>query len=68
MSGNAPGWKKTKNKNSELVVVWYDVQYAQIIFYKVTQILDAVGQGSSQPIQASQYNTFVKNNGTCTQT
>lgn len=56
-----------KNKNSELVVVWYEVQYAQRTFYKVTQVLDAVGQGSSQLIQASQYSTFVKNNGTCTQ-
>lgn len=62
-----PQGEKNKNRNSELVVVWYDVQYAQRTFYKVTQVLDDVGQGSSQLIQASQYNTFVKNNGTCTQ-
>ena len=59
--------KKNKTKQWTCGFVWYDVQHAQRTFYKVTQILDAVGQGSSQPIQASQYNNFVKNNGNYTQ-
>ena len=55
---NAPGGKK----NSKLVVLWCDVQLARRAFYKVTQTLDSIGQGGSQPILASPYNNFVKNN------